>query len=198
LRRRHAADLFPVIDTELWAGMASEQPKTKRALERLFAARITDTATVPFAVTDQYTGAVIGTTSLYDYLPEQSRVEIGMTFFHRDYWGGGTNTASKLHLLRFAFEELLVHRVTLRCDVRNTRSASAILKLGATPEGVLRGYRRGPDGSRVDTSVYSILENEWPQVQSGLLQRLDPVLHAPDYAQPACAASPCLAGASFN
>ena len=62
----------------------------------------------------------------------------------------------------------------MRCDVRNTRSAAAILKLGATLEGVMRGYRRGHDGTRVDSSVYSLLEHEWPASRSGLVQRLTP------------------------
>ncbi|WP_427017099.1 GNAT family N-acetyltransferase [Pseudarthrobacter sp. P1] len=172
LRRRHAGELFGFIDSELWAGMASPQPVSKRALERLFAARIMDPSTVPFAVLDDETGALMGTTSLYDYAPDQSRVEIGMTFFGRQFWGTQVNAASKHLLMNFAFEQLRVHRITLRCDVRNVRSANAILKLGATHEGVLRGYRLAPDGTRTDTSVFSILTDEWPLVHTRLLDRL--------------------------
>ncbi|SEE54377.1 Protein N-acetyltransferase, RimJ/RimL family [Arthrobacter alpinus] len=174
LRRRHAADLYPYIDAEMWAGMASELPTSKRALERLFATRIADPSVIAFAVIDEETGTVAGTTSLYDYVPEQSRVELGMTFFGRNYWGRNVNASSKLALLEFAFEELRVYRVTLRCDARNVRSAAAIEKLGATLDGVLRGYRRGHDGTRVDTRVYSLLEYEWPASRSGLVQRLTP------------------------
>ncbi|WP_425863548.1 GNAT family N-acetyltransferase [Arthrobacter sp. TWP1-1] len=174
LRRRHAADLYPYIDAEMWAGMASELPTSKRALERLFASRIADPSIIAFAVIDDETGTVAGTTSLYDYVPEQSRVELGMTFFGRNYWGRNVNASSKLALLTFAFEELFVYRVTLRCDARNVRSAAAIEKLGATLDGVLRGYRRGHDGTRVDTRVYSLLEYEWPASRSGLVQRLTP------------------------
>jgi RimJ/RimL family protein N-acetyltransferase len=174
LRRRHAADLYPYIDAEMWAGMAAERPTSRRALEQLFAARVADPAVIAFAVIDEETGTVAGTTSLYDYVPEQSRIELGMTFFGRKYWGRNVNAASKLALMAFAFEELCVHRVTLRCDARNVRSAAAIVKLGATLDGVLRGYRRGHDGSRVDTCVYSILEHEWPASRSALVQRLTP------------------------
>lgn len=180
LRRRHAADLFPYIDVDMWAGMASERPTSRHALERIFAARITDPAIIPFAVIDEETGTVAGTTSLYDYVPEHSRVELGMTFFGRNYWGRNVNAASKLALLTFAFEELLVHRVTLRCDVRNVRSAAAIVKLGASLEGVMRGYRRGNDGTRVDSSVYSLLEHEWPASRTSLVQRLTPADLAPE------------------
>lgn len=183
LRRRHAADLFPYIDVDMWAGMASERPTSKRALERLLAARIADPDVIAFAVIDEETGTVAGTTSLYDYVPEQSRVELGMTFFGRNYWGRNVNAASKLALLTFAFEELLVYRVTLRCDARNVRSAAAIVKLGATLEGVLRSYRRGHDGTRVDTCVYSLLEHEWPQSRSGLVYRLTPADLQPEVAE---------------
>nr|WP_256127944.1 GNAT family protein [Arthrobacter sp. SDTb3-6] len=183
LRRRHAADLFPFVDSELWAGMAAERPTSRRGLEKIFAARIMDPAVIAFAVLDGATGTVAGTTSLYDYVPGQSRVELGMTFFGRNYWGRNVNAASKLALLGFAFEELLVHRVALRCDVRNERSAAAIRKLGASLDGVLRGYRRGHDGSRVDTAVYSILEHEWPQSRAGLVRRLTPADLQPEVAE---------------
>lgn len=183
LRRRHAADLFPYIDADMWAGMASERPTSKRALERLLATRIADPAVIAFAVIDEDTGTVAGTTSLYDYVPEQSRVELGMTFFGRNYWGRNVNASSKLALLTFAFEVLAVQRVTLRCDVRNTRSAAAIVKLGATLEGVLRSYRRGHDGLRVDSSVYSLLAHEWPQSRSGLVHRLTPADLQPEVSE---------------
>lgn len=158
----------------MWAGMATSLPTSKRALERIFADRILDPSVMAFAVIDEATGTVAGTTSLYDLAPEQSRVELGMTFFGRNYWGRNVNAASKLALLTFAFEQLSVQRVTLRCDVRNVRSAAAIVKLGATLEGVLRSYRRGHDGTRVDSCIYSLLEHEWPASRAGLVQRLTP------------------------
>ncbi|WP_325169871.1 GNAT family N-acetyltransferase [Arthrobacter sedimenti] len=175
LRRRHAADLCPYIDVDRWSGMATERTTSKRALERIFAARIGDPPVMVFAVMDEETGTVAGTTSLYDLVPERSRVEVGMTFFGRNYWGRNVNATSKLALLTFAFEEHAVQRVTLRCDVRNTRSAAAIVKLGATLEGVLRSYRRGHDGTRVDSCVYSLLEYGWPASRACLVQRLTPV-----------------------
>lgn len=183
LRRRHAADLYPYIDAEMWAGMASDRPTSKRGLERIFAARIADPAVIAFAVIDEETGTVAGTTSLYDYVPEQSRVELGMTFFGRNYWGRNVNASSKLALLSFAFEELCVQRVTMRCDVRNVRSAAAITKLGATLEGVLRSYRNGHDGVRVDSCVYSLLADEWPASRTGLVHRLTPADLLPEVSQ---------------
>lgn len=174
LRRRHAVDLFPIIDAQMWAGMAAPRPTSRRALEQMFTARIKDPGIIAFAVIDEESGSVCGTTTLYDYVPAQARVELGMTFFARSHWGRNINAASKLALLSFAFDELLVERVTLRCDMRNTRSTAAILKLGATLDGVLRAYRKGHDGGRVNTGIYSILADEWPNSRSLLVQRLTP------------------------
>ena len=50
--------------------------------------------------------------------------------------------------------------------------ATAIARLGAKQDGVLRNHRRLPDGSLRDTVVFSILETEWPAVRAGLRPRL--------------------------
>jgi RimJ/RimL family protein N-acetyltransferase len=117
-------------------------------------------------------GEVRGSTRFYELSTGQRRVEIGSTFYGRDWWAGVTNPACKLMLLRHAFEELGLRRVALRCDARNTRSRAAILKLGAREEGRLRAHRVAPDGSVGDTLYFSILSDEWPGVRDGLEARL--------------------------
>ena len=77
-------------------------------------------------------------------------------------------------LLAYAYEVLEVDRVAFRCDARNTRSATAIERLGAQFEGVLRGHRAAPGGGRADTAVFSILSQEWPHVREDLRRRLAP------------------------
>ncbi|UVJ40990.1 GNAT family N-acetyltransferase [Arthrobacter sp. CJ23] len=170
----HAGSLFGFVDSEMWAGMAASQPHSTEELAALFATRLENPDMVPFAVTGQNSGELLGTTSLTEYSPRQERAEIGGTFFGRPYWGSHVNTASKHLLLSYAFEVLDVHRVAFRCDTRNTRSANAIARLGAQYEGTLRGHRLAPDGSRTDTAVFSILQPEWPEVRGALLDRLAP------------------------
>ena len=75
-------------------------------------------------------------------------------------------------LLSQAFDEWDLARVALRADSANSRSISAILRLGASAEGVLRSHRVRPDGSRGDTAYFSVLADEWPQVRAGLRDRL--------------------------
>jgi N-acetyltransferase len=62
--------------------------------------------------------------------------------------------------------------VEFRTHWHNLQSRTAIERLGAKQDGVLRNHRRMPDGSLRDTVVYSILDTEWPAVRSGLRSRL--------------------------
>lgn len=185
----HAEGLFDSVDPGMWAGMAAPMPGTGGELAALFQSRLDDPATIAFAVTDGRTGALLGTTSLRDFVPAQQRLEIGGTFFGRQFWGSHVNPASKHMLLVHAFDALEVHRVAFRCDTRNTRSAAAIERLGARFEGVLRGHRAAPGGGRADTAVYSILSQEWPRAREDLRRRLAPFALGTEDAVPTLAAS---------
>ncbi|MCX6499378.1 MAG: GNAT family protein [Arthrobacter sp.] len=182
LSPQHASALFDFVDPQMWAGMAAARPLDAADLAALFRARLDDPSVIPFAVTDQRTGALLGTTSLCDYVPSQQRIEIGGTFFGRQFWGSHVNAASKNMLLGYAFDVLGVHRVAFRCDATNRRSAAAIERLGAQFEGVLRAHRTAPDGGRSNTAVFSILAEEWPRVRDGLGARLAPFAVTDSYA----------------
>lgn len=167
-----AADVWALTDAGLWAGMTTSWPDSVEA----YAARIAQQQATPgvfaFMVRDAETLGIRGSTTFYEYAPAQGRVEIGTTWYGRAFQGGRTNPATKLLLLRHAFEQWGLNRVALRCDARNTRSAGAIERLGATPEGRLRHHRIAPDGSIGDTLYFSILREEWPAVRAGLERRL--------------------------
>jgi RimJ/RimL family protein N-acetyltransferase len=168
----HAPALLALIDREMWRGMVSPQPLTLEDAARYVDGLVGRGDGVAFAVLDRATRAVRGSTAFYEHVPDQGRVEIGYTFYGRRYWGGTTNPWCKLLMLEHAFTVWRVHRVAMRCDVRNTRSRAAILRLGATPEGVLRGHRLGADGVRSDSLVFSVLAPEWPTVRGGIERRL--------------------------
>ncbi len=55
----------------------------------------------------------------------------------------------------------------------NHQSRTAIARLGAKQDGVLRNHQRMPDGSLRDTVVFSIIASEWPTVKRHLQYRLD-------------------------
>ena len=168
----HAPALLDHIDPDLWAGRITAVPRDVQQM----AAVITQCLDAPdrcgFTVLGAESGEVRGSSWFYDVHHGQQRCEIGNTFYGRRWWGGSTNPACKLLMLGHAFDEWGMHRVALRADTRNTRSIGAITRMGAVPEGVLRGHRVGPDGSRGDTAYFSILAPEWPTVRAGLEERL--------------------------
>jgi N-acetyltransferase len=172
LSAEHAPALLELVDADLWAGMISPVPRTVADMTAVIESCLDAPDRYGFAVTGAADQGVRGSTWFYDVLPAQQRCEIGFTFYGRQWWGGRTNPASKLLLLTHAFEEWGMHRVALRGDSRNTRSVAAMRRLGAVPEGVLRGHRVAADGSRGDTAYFSILAPEWPSVRAGLLDRL--------------------------
>ena len=75
-------------------------------------------------------------------------------------------------MLAHAFDEWRVHRVSLMTDARNERSRSAIMRLGARFDGVLRAARPASDGTIRDTAAFSILDSEWPAIRTRLSTRL--------------------------
>ncbi|WP_426310683.1 GNAT family N-acetyltransferase [Cellulosimicrobium sp. E-16] len=179
LDESHAPALGALVDDGIWAGMSSRVPSGTDAMAGYVRDAVAAPGRLAFAVVgpgpdgaSHGDDVVRGSTSLYEWVPSQGRVELGSTFYGREWWGGVTNPACKYLLLRHAFEDLGVARVALRADARNSRSIGAIRRLGAVPEGVLRSHRVAPDGSRQDTAYFSILLDEWPAVRDGLLARL--------------------------
>ncbi len=118
-------------------------------------------------------GTVVGTSSLGDVDTAREHVHLGWTMYGSRWWGTQVNPESKLLLLEHAFDTCGFGRVKIQTDVVNTRSRAAILKLGATFEGITRRDVRRADGSWRDSAVHSILVDEWPSVRAGLLARLD-------------------------
>ncbi|MBV1779790.1 GNAT family N-acetyltransferase [Paeniglutamicibacter sp. ABSL32-1] len=127
---------------------------------------------LPFVTRRNADSAVLGMTTYMDIDPGLPRVEIGSTWNRASVRGTGTNVDSKLLLLTHAFEVLGCPAVEFRTHWMNMPSRSAIERLGAKLDGVLRSHRRMADGSLRDTCVYSIIASEWPQVRSGLEHRL--------------------------
>jgi N-acetyltransferase len=125
---------------------------------------------LPHSVFDQ-NGRAIGQTCYLELRPEDSGVEIGGTWYHPSVHGSQVNPACKYLLLDHAFK-CGAERVELKTDATNLRSRAAILKLGGQFEGIFRHHRRRANGTWRDTAWYSILREDWPNVQAKLTQRL--------------------------
>ena len=170
-------ELFEAIGTEpeVYRWLPFAKPETLDDFNTIFLNFIDETNSgkrVAHAVILKSSGKAIGTTSFLDLNPIHNSLEIGSTFYAKDFWRTFVNTECKLMMLTEAFEVRGVERVTLKTDSLNERSRNAISRLGARFEGILRHHMKRPDGSWRDSAYFSILAEEWPTVKSGLEAKL--------------------------
>ena len=123
----------------------------------------------PFIVYDKKTGKYAGSTRFYDIQPQNLTLQLGYTWYGKDFRGTGLNKHCKFLLLQFAFEELGMERVEFRADARNERSIAAMKSIGCTVEGIMRSNIPTREGGRRDSIILSILKSEW---ESGVKQHL--------------------------
>ncbi|SKA89322.1 Protein N-acetyltransferase, RimJ/RimL family [Agreia bicolorata] len=120
----------------------------------------------------QHDGLLVGTSTLGDFDLPLGYAHLGWTAYDPRVWGTAVNAEAKLLILGSAFDNGF-ERVKIQADVLNTRSRSAIAKLGATFEGVARHDMRRADGEWRDSAIFSILSDEWPTVRQGLERRIE-------------------------
>ena len=118
-------------------------------------------------------GAIVGSTRYCNIDNDHRRVEIGWTWYAKRVQRTALNTEAKGLLLGHAFENLGAIAVELRTSWFNHPSRTAIARLGAKQDGVLRNHMIMADGTRRDTVVFSIIDSEWPAVKRHLRYLLD-------------------------
>ena len=176
LSETHVPELAEVgLDEDIWRfmlyGDIFNQDKLRAWVLDLLGrqARGTD---LPFAVVFLKTGKAIGATRYLNIEPLHRGLEIGGTWYGKEYQGTGVNPEAKYLLFKHAFEDLGCIRVQLKTDSRNLRSQHAIERLGAVKEGVLRNHMILPDGTYRDSVYYSIIVAEWPALKARLEERM--------------------------
>ena len=118
-------------------------------------------------------GEVVGTTRYYDLDPATPRLQVGYTWYARRVQRTGLNTEAKRLLLGHAFEAMGCIAVGFQTSWFNHASRTAIERLGAKRDGVIRNHMRHADGSIRDTVTYSIIDSEWPAVKRHLQAKLE-------------------------
>lgn len=174
LRPTHAEGLRrATADGELWRRWYTSVPRPEAVEDYIGAALAQQDAgtSLAFAVRDP-DGVVVGTTRYYDIEMSVPRLSIGYTWYAQRVQRTGLNTEAKLLLLGHAFESIGCAAVALETSWFNHVSRTAIARLGAKQDGVLRNHRRHADGTLRDTVVFSIIDGEWPAVKSNLQARL--------------------------
>lgn len=127
----------------------------------------------PFAVLENSSQKLIGTTSYHDILYKAKRLEIGNTWYKPEFQRTHVNTTCKYLLFNYAFEILKANTVGLRADIFNFKSQKAIERLGIQKDGVIRGNAVRKDGTIRDTVMYSVVAGEWENIKAHLEYLLD-------------------------
>ncbi|MBU0889491.1 MAG: GNAT family N-acetyltransferase [Gammaproteobacteria bacterium] len=162
-------------DGQLWTLRVTSVPEpenTRKYIEDALRMRA-DGNRFAFAVVDDASGEVLGTTSYHDILPAVKRVEIGYTWYRKSVQRSHVNTTCKLLMMGHAFDTLGCHVVGWRTDNFNFASQQAIERLGAKKDGVIRGHALRRDGTIRDTVMYSMRAGEWPEAKAQLLYLLE-------------------------
>jgi RimJ/RimL family protein N-acetyltransferase len=161
-------------DGELWNITVTTVPRPEAMQAWVDAALAAQAAgrELPFVIRDAAARRVLGSTRYRAIALEHRRLEIGNTWLRASAQRTAANTECKLLLMGHAFDALGCNRVEFITDVLNERSRVAILRLGATQEGVLRHHMVMPGGRVRDSAVFSLLRDEWPAAKARLLARL--------------------------
>ena len=162
-------------DGELWKLRITSVPEPQETRSYIEAALLgrEQGHRFAFAVLDDDSGLVLGTTSYHDIVPAIRRLEIGYTWYAKSMQRTHVNTSAKLLMMAHAFGTLGCHVVGWRTDNFNFASQRAIERLGAKKDGVLRGHALRRDGTIRDTVMYSMRSGEWPEARAQLLYLLE-------------------------
>lgn len=174
IRMNHVESLkTAVMDGELWklwfASVPSPDQMENYVINAIEGSR---KGNIAFAVRNNETKNVVGTTRFYNVDELNKRLMLGYTWYAKSACRTGVNSESKYLLLQYVFEKKEAIAVEFRTHLFNEVSKKAIERLGAKQDGVLRSHKIMADGSIRDTVIYSILHEEWPIVKNNLLSRL--------------------------
>lgn len=124
---------------------------------------------VAFIIINKQNSLVVGSTRLFRVNAQDRSLEIGHTFISPAYQRSHVNSHAKYLLLKYVFETLNYTRIEICTHEDNLKSRHAIARIGSQFEGILRKNRRAEDGSYRNTALFSIINEDWPQVKLDLL-----------------------------
>lgn len=166
---------FSINEPELWQYSllpASNESELKHYIQVALEKRNLKTD-YPFIAFDKRTNLYAGSTRFYDIQLTNKTLQLGFTWYGKDFQGTGLNKNCKYLLLEFAFEKMNMERVEFRADNSNKKSIAAMKSIGCREEGILRSNGIRPNGERRDSIVLSILKDEWyNEIKENLLKRI--------------------------
>ena len=143
-----------------WSRTALPDLSAATALQEQIVRLFEERSLFQWGIAERATDAVIGTCTLASLSEEHRRAEIGFAL-KRAAWGRGYVSEALPALVRFAFENLNLHRLEADVDPNNTRSIRVLERLGFQREGYLR-ERYVLHDELQDAILYGLLRREWP------------------------------------
>jgi len=128
---------------------------------------------VPFVIKLASSGEAIGCTEFSAIDLKNRKLEIGGSWLKNSFHRTAANSETKYLLLKHVFQDLEFVRVQFATNVLNKRSRSALEKIGAKFEGILRNAMILPDGTLRDDAYYSVISSEWPSTKELLETRIE-------------------------
>lgn len=118
-----------------------------------------------FGAWEKGTGKYVGESYLANPDWEVPRIEVGY-FLVKECTGRGYATEAANAVIRYAFEQMRVARIDLRCTAENTASLRVAKRCGFTQEGCFRQHHRMKEGRLVDVLWFGLLRSEWQSRQA--------------------------------
>jgi N-acetyltransferase len=170
----HAGELGAAVSDgrlwELWYTSVPSPEGMRAEIDRRLAEQAAGRM-LPFTVR-RIGGPAVGMTTYMNIERDVPRLEIGSTWTAASAQRTAVNPESKLLMLGHAFETLGCIRVEFQTDARNKRSRNALSALPANFEGIQRKHMRVPGLGVRDSAIFSIVDDDWPQVKANLTRRL--------------------------
>ena len=109
-----------------------------------------------------YDGKFVGVIGFVNFGWGSRHTEIGY-WIVKNYEGKGIITKSCKALIDYAFNDLNMNRVEIRCAVENVKSRAIPERLNFQPEGVLRQFL-WRHTRFYDMAIYGVLAREWEEI----------------------------------
>lgn len=132
LREEDFEELYAAAsDPRIWEQHPNKDRWKREVFENFFKGAMESGGA--YKIVDKETGAVIGSTRIYDYDEASNSIFIGYTFFAVSYWGQGFNRMVKELMLNYLFQH--VSKVYFHIGAVNVRSQKSIERIGAQKIG---------------------------------------------------------------
>lgn len=115
---------------------------------------------IMFAIHSAADDKLIGSIELMEFKRVSGDAWVGIGVGEKEYWGKGYGTEAMQMMLRYGFEELNLHRVSLSVFEYNLRGIKSYEKAGFQEEGRIRQYMIR-EGKTWDLIFMGILRSEW-------------------------------------